>query len=125
MPKKTPRLLIAFLLLVLVSAALSCSRFFSTPIKQILNHPRKYNGRTVTVSGTVTESANLLLFRYFKIKDDTGEITVVTDNAVPKTGEQVTVTGVVNQAFSIGSESLIVIRERPKNGRNAADDSGG
>ncbi|MEJ2421915.1 MAG: hypothetical protein P8018_09430, partial [Acidobacteriota bacterium] len=60
-----------------------------------------------------------------KIKDDTGEITVVTDNAVPKTGEQVTVTGVVNQAFSIGSESLIVIRERPKNGRNAADDSGG
>ena len=92
-----------------------CTGLFSTKIKDILEHPREFDGRTVTIAGEVKESANLLFIKYFIVRDDTGEITVVTDRAVPRQGEKVRVTGRVNQAFAIGDKSLVVIvEESPK-----------
>jgi aspartyl/asparaginyl-tRNA synthetase len=88
-----------------------CSGLFSTKIKDILQHPRDFDGRTVTIAGEVKESANLLFIKYFIVRDDTGEITVVTDKAVPRQGEKVRVTGRVNQAFAIGEKNVIVIME--------------
>jgi len=93
---------------------ISCSQFFPTDIKDILDNPREYDGKTVTISGEVTESINLIILKYFSVKDKTGEIIVVTEKSVPKSGESVKITGVVNQAFAIENKSLVVILEKDK-----------
>lgn len=80
-------------------------------IKQILDHPRQYDGREVTIEGQVETSTNVLVFRYFVLKDDTGAITVITYKAVPTRGERIRVRGRVNQAFALHGESLTVIME--------------
>jgi len=82
-----------------------------TPIRDILDHPRAYHGKKVTVAGEVTRGVNLLVVRYFIVRDATGEIPVVTQGAVPRPGERVWVTGVVNQAFVLGDQSLVVLIE--------------
>lgn len=89
----------------------SCSRLFPTDIKKILDNPRDYDGKTVTVSGVVIESVNLFFLKYYTVKDETGEIAVVTKKAVPTKGAKLKVTGRVNQAFAIGEKSVVVIIE--------------
>lgn len=83
----------------------------ATPIGKIYAAPREYDGRNVTVSGTVTSGMNLILLKYFFLKDDTGEIPVITGGVVPAPGEKVTVTGEVKEAFALGDQRLIVIVE--------------
>ncbi len=59
----------------------------------------------------MTESANVLVIRYYVVRDDTGEIHVITEGAVPQKGQKVRVTGTVIQAFSLGDSSLLVLKE--------------
>jgi len=88
-----------------------CSHLFSTPINKILENPRDYGGKTVTVVGEVTEVNSLVFLKYFVVKDNTGEITVITKRPLPREGEKITVKGKVQEAFSIGDKQLIVIVE--------------
>ena len=91
------------------------NRIFSTPIGAILKNPRNYEGKVVKVSGEVTQSMNLLLMKYFAIKDNTGEIYIVTDRILPKQGDSAKVTGHVQEGFSIGPSQFIVIVEDSEN----------
>ena len=90
-----------------------CSGLMSTKIGDIRNNPRRYADKEVTVSGTVTSSFSLVVVKYFTLGDGTGEIPVVTQKPLPKAGERLTIKGTVREAFSIGSESLLVIAEEP------------
>ncbi len=89
----------------------------STSIRDILDNPRDYDGKTVTVSGEVKDATGLLVVRYFTIADPTGEITVITERPLPKVGSRLRVTGVVHEAFAIGSRNLLVIEESGGGGR--------
>ena len=91
-----------------------CGNLFSTPIGKILADPRAYAGKTVTVSGEVTQVFSFIFIKYFKLKDKTGEIVVVTDKPLPKVGTEIKVKGTVQEAFSIGDQQLIVIAEQSK-----------
>jgi hypothetical protein len=91
-----------------------CSGLFSTPIGKILDDPRAYAGKTVTVSGEVTQIFSLFFIKYFRLKDETGEIVVVTDKPLPKVATEIRVKGNVQEAFSIGNQQLIVIVEQSK-----------
>jgi hypothetical protein len=102
---------VRYLVLGHVLLAVSCSRLFPTDIKRILDDPRAYDGKAVTISGTVGVSANLLVLRYYSVRDRTGEIVVVTERAVPRQGTEVRVTGRVRQAFAIGDRSVVVVYE--------------
>ena len=93
-----------------------CSGLFSTPIGKILADPRAYAGKTVTVSGEVTQIFSLVLIKYFRVRDETGEIIVVTGKPLPKVGTKVKVKGTVQEGFSIGDQQLIVIVEQSKPG---------
>ncbi|HXB55987.1 MAG TPA: hypothetical protein VN461_14470 [Vicinamibacteria bacterium] len=93
--------------------AVSCGPFFPTPIRSILDTPAKYEGTTVLISGEVEESVNVLVLKYYLIRDDSGKIPVVTSGAVPRRGARVSVRGVVRQAFAIGDNSLTVLIEKP------------
>ena len=93
-----------------------CSGLFSTPIGKILADPRAYAGKTVTVSGEVTQMFSLVFIKYFRVRDETGEIVIVTDKPLPKLGTKIKVKGTVQEAFSIGDQQLIVIVEQSKPG---------
>ena len=97
--------------LLAVMLTVGCSSFMATPIKKILDNPRDYSDKTVTVSGEVTETFSLLVIKYFVVKDRTGEITVVTAKPLPRKGSRITVKGTVQEAFSLGNRQLIVIVE--------------
>jgi hypothetical protein len=94
-----------------------CGGLFSTPIGKILADPRAYAGKTVTVSGEVTQIFSLFFIKYFRLKDETGEIVIVTDKPLPKVGTKIRVKGTVQEAFSIGDQQLIVLVEQSKPGQ--------
>lgn len=99
-----------------LAAALSlaaCAALLTTKIGDIQKSPGQYDGQTVTISGTVSASHNLLVVKYYQVDDGSGQIAVVTDSALPKEGDHVRVKGKVNQAFAIGTARLVVIVEQP------------
>jgi hypothetical protein len=104
------RAVLACLLPVLLLAT-ACSRFFTTPIRDILDDPAGYEGKSVAVAGTVVESANLLVLKYYRVEDATGRITVVAHGAVPPRGAHARARGRVHQAFALGDQSLTVVVE--------------
>lgn len=109
MRSNAPRWIAGLAVAVLFAGA--CSGLFPTRIGDIHASPRKFAGRQVTVKGTVTETVNLLFVKYFVIRDDTGEIPVVTERVLPARGETVTINGKVQEAFALGDERLLVIVE--------------
>jgi len=103
----------AVLLLFGFVALASCAAIFATKIADIKKTPGTYDGRTVTVTGKVTSTHNLLVVKYYEVEDGTGEIPVVTESALPKEGDRVRVKGRVSQAFALGTARLVVIVEEP------------
>ena len=92
----------------------SCEQFkklTATNIKDIVDRPRDYENKEVTIYGTVTDAASILVVKYFVLRDSTGSIRVITDRTLPKTGEQLSVTGYV-ESIEIGPERWVVIREK-------------
>ena len=88
-----------------------CSSLMATPIRKILDNPRDYHDKMVTVSGEVAELFSFFVIKYFIVKDSTGEITVVTTRPLPQKGSRVMVKGTVHEAFSLGDRQLVVIVE--------------
>ena len=106
------RSLLLFRVLYLAFLAGACGLVDNTTkIKDILDHPRKYENKEVTVYGTVTGSVSLLVIKYFELQDETGTIKVVTDRVLPGKGEKLRVTGYI-ASIEIGTERVIVIREK-------------
>ncbi|MBZ5587821.1 MAG: hypothetical protein LAO05_04605 [Acidobacteriia bacterium] len=91
----------------------ACASLLATKIGDIQKTPGKYDGRSVTIAGTVTSAHNFLVVKYYDVDDGTGTIAVVTESALPNEGASVRVKGKVNQAYAIGSAHLVVILEGP------------
>ena len=100
-----------WLVVLAMALAVSACSLWSPSIRDIKTDVRRFEGQTVTVRGEVVQSVNLLLVRGYIVKDETGQIGVVSDRAVPRPGQSVVVTGQVEQLLSLGSESIVVIRE--------------
>jgi hypothetical protein len=103
-------LLISFIALGGVACE-QLSKMTATKIKDALDRPRDYENKEVTVHGTVTESASILIAKYFVLQDNTGSIKVFTERTLPKNGEQLTVTGLL-QSIEFGAERWVVLREK-------------
>lgn len=97
--------------LLLNALILSCDTISTTQIKKIIENPRDYDGKTVSVSGEVADVFSVFFIKGFVVKDATGEILVVTERLLPKKGTQIKVRGVVREAFSIGDQQIIVLVE--------------
>ena len=82
-----------------------------TPIEKILKNPRAYDGKAITIAGEVTDRTSLLFVKWFKLKDKTGEITVITKKSLPAVGAKERVKGKVEEAFTIGNQQLLVFVE--------------
>jgi hypothetical protein len=78
-------------------------------IVEIQRHPGRYQDRVVSVSGIVTTSwgVPLVPFRFYKVSDGTGEVTVLSQGLrMPATGEHVRVKGRVEDVAVIGGRPL-------------------
>ena len=88
----------------------------SPDIADLQRHPGRYQDRTVSINGTVTSSWGLPLvpFRFYKVDDGTGEVTVLSEgHRMPAKGEHVRVKGRVEQVAQLGGRPLgLHIRER-------------
>ena len=83
-----------------------------TFIGKIAKDPMVYQGKMITIKGTVTERVSFMTMKYFKLKDRTGEIMVKTEKSLPPVGEKKAVQGMVHEAFSLGREQLLVFIEK-------------
>ena len=73
------------------------------------HHPGRDQDHTVSISGVVTSSwgVPLLPFRFYKVDDGTGEVTVLSDGRrMPAAGERVRVKGRVADVAVIGGRPL-------------------
>jgi hypothetical protein len=97
----------AAVLLAAVTAG-GCALSHSARVADLKRDPLRYHDRTVSVTGVVTTSwgVPLVPFRFYKVDDGTGELTVLSQNSrMPAAGERVRVKGRV--------EDVAVVNGRP------------
>lgn len=107
------------LLLVVTLALAGCDYlpFGFTSIKEITSAPAQFEGKEVKLRGKVKEITKIPLFdlKMYVLQDDSGEITVVSLEPLPKTNEQITIKGVVESAAIISGKSLgLRVREKQR-----------
>ncbi len=102
------RALAAFSLAVLISAC--AGALGRTHIADLQNNAGHYADRTVTVDGTVTNSwgVPLLPYKFYRVDDGTGQMTVLsrTGYRVPVKGSHVKVKGVVRDVAVFSGQPL-------------------
>jgi hypothetical protein len=98
-------------MVVLAAAALAgCA---PVTIGRITADPSRFQNRSVTVTGTVTNSVGLLGKGGYQIEDPSGRIYVISGTGVPSRGSRVKVTGrVVPGAEVLGTAVGVTIREQ-------------
>ena len=88
------------------------SRIHHPTIEKILSNPRAYEGKVVTIEGEVTDRTSFfVVIKFYKVKDNTAEIIVVTKRALPEGRSKVLIKGKIDEAFPIGDQKLLVFVE--------------
>lgn len=91
----------------LVLAGCDYLPFGYTPIKDIVAAPGSFESREVKIKGKVTEAIKLpILGQAFVLRDETGEITVITQGTLPSANAEVALAGTVKSTAIIGGHSL-------------------
>ena len=87
-------------------------------IAELKDQPTKYNDRSVSVTGVVTNSWGIPLvpFQLYSVDDGSGEITVLSQSGrTPAKGTRVEVKGKVNEVAVFGGRSVgLHIREESR-----------
>jgi hypothetical protein len=97
------------MLLALAVLTVSCASFRNPSIAELKLNPGRYQDRSVNIHGTVTSSwgVPLVPFRFYKVDDGTGEVTVFSQGSrTPTRGARVDVRGKVNEVAVLGGQSL-------------------
>ena len=88
------------------------SQTHRTDIDKIVNNPGAYAGKEVAIEGEVTDRTALFgALKFYKIKDKSGEMIVVSKNSLPEMRSNVGVKGRIDEAFSLGDQKLVVFVE--------------
>jgi hypothetical protein len=102
-------------LLSLIAVLLTAGCAGVTPIRDLLNDPSHYDGKTVRIQGNVKGAVGGLGVGAYEVNDNTGTLTVVTDQeSPPRTGSKVGVKGKFQALLSLGFKSLAVLREESR-----------
>jgi hypothetical protein len=96
--KRTPWLFI--LLLSIAALSTACA---SVTINKVLADPAHYRDREVTLSGQVSDSFSVASRGAYRLRDGSGELWVISEKGVPRTGAEVKVTGRVREGYNVGS----------------------
>jgi hypothetical protein len=86
----------------------ACSR--SIRIRDLLDRPQEYDGKTVQIEGTVTQSAGVLGTGAFEVDDGTGKIYVIASGqGVPRQGAKTKAQGRFESVFSFLGRTMAAI----------------
>jgi hypothetical protein len=102
------RLMARFLLLTFLAVTLAACATGAGSIARLRSDPR-FHDKRVSVRGTVTTSwgVPLVPFKFYKIDDGTGELTVLSKNSrTPTRGAQVRVTGRLSDLAVLGGQPI-------------------
>ena len=74
-----------------------------TPLRDVAAAPARFQGKEVTVQGTVTSTSELVMSggqasRFYTLKGEGAEIVVTVRESLPARGQSLLVTGVVSEA---------------------------
>ena len=95
-------------LLVLLAGLAACAP--TVRIRDLLDQPQRYDGRTVKVEGTVTRSAGLFGTGAYQVDDGTGSIYVIAQGqGVPREGGKTKAKGVFHSVFSLAGRTIAAI----------------
>ena len=88
-------------------------------IKELLDDPSRFDGKTVRIVGNVRESIGALGVGAYQVDDGTGTLTVISKagNGTPRVGATIGVEGVFRSAFTLGTVSAAVLMERQRRAR--------
>lgn len=104
------RSLLPLLLVLLISGCAGV-----TPIRDLLNDPSRYDGKTVRIEGKVKGSVGGLGIGAYEVSDKTGTLTVVSDQSdPPRSGTDIGVKGRFDALLNLGFKSLSVLREESR-----------
>jgi hypothetical protein len=104
------RSLLPLLLVLLISGCAGV-----TPIRDLLNDPSRYDGKTVRIEGKVKGSVGGLGIGAYEVSDKTGTLTVVSDKSdPPRSGTDIGVKGRFDALLNLGFKSLSVLREESR-----------
>lgn len=80
----------------------------ATKIGDILDNFSDYEGKEVSITGTVGETVwfSLLERGGFQVGDGSGNIWVISNQPPPQEGQKVTTTGTAQTAFELGGRSF-------------------
>lgn len=85
-----------------------------TPIKTLLDDPRRFDGEDIRIVGDVESPLGALGRGTYQMNDGTGTLRVVSESGVPRAGAHVGVEGRFWSAFTIGSQALAVLVEKER-----------
>lgn len=88
------------LFLVVAALAAGCA---AKSINQVLADPARYRNDTITVHGTVAESASIVGRGAYKITDGDQGLWVITNSGAPRKGARVNVTGRLQEGYDLGA----------------------
>jgi hypothetical protein len=94
--------------LVLTASVVGCAAR-SARIAEIKQNPGRYDDRSVSVTGIVTSawSVPLVPYKFYKVDDGSGEITVLAgDGRTPTKGARVRVKGRLEDVATLGGNSI-------------------
>ncbi|MDX1662066.1 MAG: hypothetical protein R3326_09780 [Gemmatimonadota bacterium] len=93
---------------LLTGAVVGCRG--TVPIGDLLAEPGRYDGETVGVEGRVHETVGALGYGAFRIRDDTGTLSVISrSGGAPAEGAYVGVEGTFHSVFTFGGRSEAVL----------------
>lgn len=91
-------------------AALCAACAPTVQIRDLLDEPQRYDGKTVQVEGTVTRSVGLLGTGAFEIDDGTGTIYVIAEGSgIPREGAKTRAKGRFESVFSLAGRTIAAI----------------
>jgi hypothetical protein len=103
--KRVLSIIVLSVLILLVFTTIGCNR--ATRIGDILDNPSQYEGKDLTIRGTVGETAWFVLVGKgaYQLGDGSGNIWVITSQPPPQKGQSISAKGKVQSAFSIAGQS--------------------
>lgn len=82
-------------------------------VSDLLNNPAEYLERDLKLTGDVVDRFSLIVAKYYVLDDGTGKIKVITERPFPRVGATVTVTGHLEELYSVGDMQELVLIEGP------------
>jgi hypothetical protein len=86
---------------LVIALAMAASACGARSINQVLADPAKYRNDSITVRGTVAESASLMGRGAYRITDGDQGLWVVTASGAPRRGARVDVTGRLQDGYDL------------------------